>query len=82
MPFNNSLFAQVGSNASWPQGQAQPTHKVDDLSPHVDGGQQSTRGTMSGNVSTTPVYDAAIIVAIALTILWIAGGFSLRNHNL
>lgn len=82
MVFSNSLFSQPGDSGSWPQGMAQPVTKSDDLTPHVDGGPKSTHGTMSGNVSTTPVYDAAIIVGIALALLWIAGAFTFRNHNL
>lgn len=82
MGFSNPLFASAGDSSGFPQGMAQPTQKVEDLSPHVDGGQRSTRGTMSGNASTMPVYDAAIVVGLSVVLLWIMGAFSFRNHNL
>lgn len=82
MPFANSMFAGVGDQSSWPQGMAQPTREVTDLTPHVDGGPHSTRGTMaSGGNNVAVLYDAAVIIGVALTLLWVLGGLSLRQHN-
>lgn len=86
MGYSNPLMGlggSAGDAASWPQGMSQPTQEVTDLSPHVDGGPASARGTVNGSgVGVQPAYDAAMVIAAALVLLWVLGGFSLRQHNL
>lgn len=61
-----------------------PVRPVTDLSPHVDGGPNSARlSTVSAaNDDRGTLHDAAAIVAVAFVLLWVAGAFSFRNHNL
>lgn len=59
-----------------------PVRPVTDLSPHVDGGPSGSAVTSVDYDDRTNLHDAAAIVAIAVILLWVAGAFSLRNHNL
>ena len=74
------VSSMAGNRASWFGGQA-PVTTVTDLSAHVDGGANSTRGTNSV-ADPMSLYDAVGIVAIALILLWVMGALSLRSHNL
>lgn len=74
----------IGNAGSWSHGMTRPVRPVTDLTPHVDGGPASARGS---NAVANPddrgtLHDAAALVIAALVLLWIAGAFTFRNHNL
>lgn len=74
----------AGDLSGWGPGVSAPTAKVTDLSAHVDGGPDSSRG--SNAVTTagaqTNLYCAAAIVGVAVLLLWLSGALVFRSHNL
>lgn len=70
-------FGALARNMGVPQS----TVGVDDLSPHVDGGQSAT-GTvpMSGSSDMQSViHVSAAIVIAAIVLLWFFGGIAFRG---
>lgn len=80
----SSMYAQPGDSSGWRHGMSQPVAKVTDLSAHVDGGPKSTGGTnlVADPDDRSTLYDAALIVMVAVVMLWVFGAFSFRSHNL
>lgn len=60
----------------------QPTQKVTDLSPHVDGGQASARGSNATASDKRILHTAIAIVLLAVVFLWLLGGIAFRSATL
>lgn len=59
-------------------------HSVDDLSPHVDGGQAGTQNTnaVAGTDERQVLFMSAGIVLAALALLWMMGALAFRGARL
>ena len=65
----------------------QPTGKITNQSPHVDGGNSpGVSGTMANRSANgderTILWTSAAIVLVALAILWFSGAFAFRSIRL
>lgn len=78
-------MSDLVNRSSAPHGvsEPRPVRPVTDLSPHVDGGPDSTRGSnkVSDADARKNLWDAAAIVIAAVLFLWLSGALVFRSHN-
>lgn len=77
-------MADVGHLFQNMAGKPQPTQRVNDLSPHVDGGQGGSAGS---NAAANPderavLHCAVAIILIALVLLWAMGALAFKGARL